>query len=294
MLSVSGCTEKSRLIVKDSSKGMKPSNMPWTIQLIILLFLQFAGLPGLVLYCLQTFYCGKNMKHPHYNCVNGTFVDYNTAMTVELAFACSQVLSRTIFICFCWKLKGWRGMLDIFWRLCKVSRMWLLALICILCIVRFGSILYWVADLGSTAKAIIGAYILDALEISVVVATLNYVSVRELAEDNIGITKKLNQLIILFKCVLVSFWVQYFVYLIIVSFQLAFDVSEVDPTFVREDFKRALNLLRKCSQFVFMNQISGHLWKALFADNRTRTDENKDRAQRSEIELMEVGQLESD
>lgn len=288
MLSATGFTEKSPLIpVKDSPRRMKPSTTPWTVPLIILLFLQLAGLPGLVLYCLQTFYCGKNMKHPHYSCENGTFVDYNTAMIVELAFASSEVLSRTIFICFCLKLTGWKGMVDIFWRLCKVSRMWLLALICTLCIVRFGSILYWVADLGTTAKAIIGAYIVDVIEISVVVATLNYVSVRDLAEDNIGITKKLNHLIFLFNCVLVSFWLQYFVYLIIISFQLAFDVSEVDPTFVREDFKRALNLLRKSAQFVFMNQISGHLWSALFADNTRRRNENK----RCEIELMEAGEL---
>ena len=89
---------------------------------------------------------------------------------------------------------------------------------------------------------------------------------------------------------LVSFWLQYFVYLIIVSFQLAFDVSEVDPEFVREDFKRALNLLRKSAQFVFMNQISGQLWSALFADNRARpTIKNKERVQRNEIELMEAG-----
>lgn len=264
--------------------------MPWTIPLLFLAFLQLAGLPGLVLYCLQTFSCGKNMKHPHYNCANGTFVDYNTAMIVELAFSCTEVLSRAIFICFCLKLKGWKGILKIFWHLCKVARMWLLALICILCIVRFGSILYWVADLGNTAKAIIGVYIVDVVEITIVVATLNDVKVRDLTEDNLGITKR-NHLILLFKCVLVSFWLQYFVYLIIITFQLAFDVSEVDPEFVREDFKRALNLLRKSAQFVFMNQISGHLWTALFADNRARTNENKDRAQRNEIELMEAWDL---
>lgn len=40
-----------------------------------------------------------------------------------------------------------------------------------------------------------------------------------------------------------------------------------------------------------MNQISGHLWAALFADNRARTNENKDRAQRNEIELMEAWDL---
>lgn len=260
--------------------------MPWTIPLLVLVFLQIAGLPGLVLYCLQTFSCGKNMKHPHYNCANGTFVDYNTAMMVELVFACTEILSRAIFISFCLKLKGWKGMLEIFWRLCKVARMWLLALICSLCIVRFGSILYWVADLGNIAKAIIGVYIVDVFEITIVVAALHDVKVEDLTEDNLVIAKR-KHLILLFRCVLVSFWLQYFVYLIIVSFQLAFDISEVDPEFVRQDFKRALNLLRKSAQFVFMNEISGHLWSALFA-GRDRNNENKERAQRNEIELMEV------
>ena len=287
MLSLTRITEKSRLIIRDSQK-VKPSKMPWTILFFFLVFLQFAGLPGLVLYCLQTFSCGKNMKHPHYNCANGTLVAYDTAMTVELAFACTEVLSRAIFICFCVKLKGWKGILETFWRLCKVARMWLLALICSLCIVRFGSILYWVADLGIIAKAIIGIYIVDALEITIVVATLQNVRVEDLTEDNLGITKR-KYLTLLFRCVLVSFWLQYFVYLIIVSCQLAFDVSEVDPEFVREDFKRALNLLRKSAQFVFMNQISGHLWSALFAGNKAMANKNKERAQRNEIELMEAG-----
>jgi len=154
--------------------------------------------------------------------------------------------------------------------------------------VRFGSILYWVADLGIIAKAIIGIYIVDALEITIVVATLQNVRVEDLTEDNLGITKR-KYLTLLFRCVLVSFWLQYFVYLIIVSCQLAFDVSEVDPEFVREDFKRALNLLRKSAQFVFMNQISGHLWSALFAGNKAMANKNKERAQRNEIELMEAG-----
>jgi len=166
--------------------------------------------------------------------------------------------------------------------------MWLLALICSLCILRFGSILYWVTDLGNIAKAIIGVYIVDALEITIVVAALHNVRVDDLIEDNLGITKR-QYLALLFRCVLVSFWLQYFVYLIIVSFQLAFDVSEVDPEFVREDFKRALNLLRKSAQFVFMNQISGHLWSALFADNKARANKNKERDERNEIELMEAG-----
>lgn len=82
-----------------------------------------------------------------------------------------------------------------------------------------------------------------------------------------------------------SFWLQYFVYLIIVSFQLAFDISEVDPTFEREDFKRALNLLRKSAQFVFMKQISGHLWGSLFDDD-TGAEPYKYRMQRNEIELV--------
>lgn len=289
MLSLTRITEKSRLIVsQDSSQEIKPSKIPWTIPLFVLVFLQFAGLPGLVLYCIQTFSCGKNMKHPHYNCANGTFVAFDTAMMVELAFACSEVLSRTIFICFCLKLKGWKGILKTFWRLCKVARMWFLALICSLCIVRFGSILCWVTDLGNIVKAIIGVYIVDALEITIVVATLHDVKVEDLTEDNLGIAKR-KHLTLLFRCVLVSFWLQYFVYLIIVSFQLAFDVSEVDPEFVREDFKRALNLLRKSAQFVFMNQISGQLWSALFADNRARTNKNKEITQRNELELMEAG-----
>ena len=84
---------------------------------------------------------------------------------------------------------------------------------------------------------------------------------------------------------------QYFVYLIILSFQLAFDVSEVDPTLAREDYKRALNLLRKSAQFVFTKQISGRLWGTLFVDAKAGTDNNENQNQGRETELMETGGL---
>lgn len=284
-------TEKSRLIFGESPvQGNKLHYSPWTILLAVLLILQVVSLPGLSLYCLETFFCGKNVKHPHYNCNNGTFIRYETALTVELAFACSEVLSRAIFLGFCFKFKGCFGIFRIFKKLCKLSQMWVLALICVLCVVRFGSILYWVPDLGKIAKATIGMYIADTVEITTVVVILKYVRIRDLAEDNVNITKE-KYLTFIFTCVVLSFWMQYFVYLIIVSFQLAFDVSEVDPTFEREDFKRALNLLRKSAQFVFMRQISGHLWSSLFDDDMgtVRSDENKDRMQRNEMELMTVG-----
>ena len=280
MFRISKVTEESRLIERT-----RPNYTPRTVPFAILVFLQLIGFPGLVLYCLQTFSCGKNTRTPHFNCENGSFVNHNTAMIVELSFTCSEVLSRAIFISFFLKLKGWKGMWKIFKQLCKISRMWLLAFICILCEVRLGSILYWVPDLSSTAQAIIALYILDAFAITIVAGTLSFIKILELVEDNIDITSK-SRLIILFKCVIASFWAQYFVFLIIVTFQLAFDVSEVDPTFVHEDFKRALNLLRKSAQFVFMKQISGRLWEALFAD------ENQER-QRSlrETELVETGML---
>ena len=281
-------TEKSRLLFNDSSTRQSVLHCSrWTILLAVLLILQLIGLPGLALYCLETFSCGKNVKHPHYNCKNGTFIAYDTVLVVELGFACSEVLSRAIFLGFCFKCKGWIGMLRIFKKSCKLSHMWVLGLICVLCVVRFGSILYWISDLCKIAKATIGMYIVDAIEITVVAVTLRYVKIQELAEDNTSIGKE-SHLTFIFTCVVVSFWFQYFVYLIIVSFQLAFDISEVDPTFEREDFKRALNLLRKSAQFVFMKEISGYLWAALFDDytGAGRIDKNKDRMQTEGIELM--------
>ena len=280
MFRLSRVTEESRLIER-----RKPNYTMWTAPFVVLVFLQLVGFPGLVLYCLQTFSCGKNTKSPHFNCENGSFVDYNTAMIVELSFTSTEVLSRVIFLSFCVKLKGWRGMWQILKRLFKVSRMWLLAFIWVLCVVRFGSILYWIPDLGTIARAIIALYIVEAFAITIVAGMLSCLKILELAEDNIDITCK-TRLVLLFKCVIASFWAQYFVFLIIIAFQLAFDVSEVDPTFLHDDFKRALNLLRKSAQLVFMKQISGRLWEALFADD------NQDQQRSStETELMETGML---
>ena len=278
-------TEKSRLILSDfSSQGRKRHCSFWSILLAVLLILQLTGLPGLSLYCLETFSCGKNVKHPNYNCQNGTFIGYETALIVELAFASSEVVSRAIFLGFCFKFKGCRGMLEMFKNIFKLSQMWVLALISFLCVVRFVSILYWVTNLGRVAKATIVTYMVDTVEITLVTITLKYVKIRNLVEDNKSLAKE-SHLTFSFTCVVGSFWLQYFVYLIIVSFQLAFDISEVDPTFEREDFKRALNLLRKSAQFVFMKQISGHLWGSLFDDD-TGAEPYKYRMQRNEIELV--------
>lgn len=145
------------------------------------------------------------MKYFYYNCVNGIFVVYDIVMMVELVFVSLEVFSCVIFICFCLKLKGWKGILKIFWWLCKVVWMWFLVLICSFCIVCFGSILCWVIDLGNIVKVIIGVYIVDVLEIIMVVVILYDVKVEDLIEDNFGIVKR-KYFIFFFRCVFVSFW----------------------------------------------------------------------------------------
>ena len=53
------------------------------------LYSQSAGLAALGIY----------VHFPHYHCENGTsIIPYQTAMNVELAFVCSELLSRLIFV----------------------------------------------------------------------------------------------------------------------------------------------------------------------------------------------------
>ena len=123
-----------------------------------------------------------------------------------------------------------------------------------------------------------------------VVSVLNFVKLRDLAKDNVSNNKKLCRVcgirvtkkgvvFFLFKCVLASFWFQYLLYFIVVFFQMAFDVFDVDKKFAGEDVQRAISVLKKVGQCAFMALISGYLWLKLFDDDKcimgTKTDEAK-------------------
>ena len=112
-------------------------------------------------------------------------------------------------------------------------------------------------------EATIAMYIIDACLITAVVAMLNFVKLRDLVEDIMSadaevtlfrIFRTKKRLFCLFKLVLSSFWLQYFMYFAVVLFQIFFDVLEVDQRFVGEDVQRAVNLLKKSRPILFHGQ----------------------------------------
>ena len=71
----------------------------WKIRFVILCTLNLLGLAALGIYDYQTYYSAQSVHFPHYHCENGTsIIPYQTAMKVELAFVCSKLLSRLIFV----------------------------------------------------------------------------------------------------------------------------------------------------------------------------------------------------
>lgn len=164
-------------------------------------------------------------------------------------------------------------------ELIKLSQTWPLLGGLLLCEIRFCFFFTDENDLGQELKkteATIAMYIIDACLITAVVAMLNFVKLRDLVEDIMSadaevtlfrIFRTKKRLFCLFKLVLSSFWLQYFMYFAVVLFQIFFDVLEVDQRFVGEDVQRAVNLLKKAGQFYFMVKISGYLWAKMFDDD---------------------------
>lgn len=171
-----------------------------------------------------------------------------------------------------------------------MSETWFLLGTWVLCEVRlFALVLSGDENLGQElkiVKATIAMYIINAFLMTAVVAILNFVKLRDLAEDNMSDDEELcsrytkKQVVFyVFKSVLASFWFQYFSYIFVVLFQIAFDVCEVEEKFAEETVLRALRVLKKTGQLAFMALISGYLWAKLFDDDKriigTKTDEGR-------------------
>ena len=110
------------------------------------------------------------MHFPHYHCENGTsIIPYQTAMNVELAFVCSQLLSRLIFVALISLRRLKREELkDIFWKVVWNDRVYTLPPLLFygLSVWRFVLFLLDEDHLGTykaIARATISLYIFDDL-----------------------------------------------------------------------------------------------------------------------------------
>lgn len=303
-------TEKLILVSKDSSDGTSSKRSMGRlvlVSLIILLVFQIGGVPAVIVYCLRTFYCCINEKHPHYNCEKSPDgLGQNRAMILELTFACSQVVSRAIFLCVGFKLLKKRGPIwrEFFKPLCKLPQTWCILLTLCLCVLRLVFILIDDDDLGEElgiAKATNAMYMIDAFAMTTLLAILNFVKLRDLAKDNVSndskelcrvcgirVTKR-GVVFSLLKCVLASFFFQHFAYFAVVTAQLRFEVIEVDKEFVGEKKKKVIIWLKRSGQLAFIFLMSCRLWFKLFDDNTctvgTKTDEGRKTHQNSESSI---------
>lgn len=281
-------TEKSPLTPKDGAWQNSQLFCTWfkrsVLVIIGLLLLQIVGLIQLIVYCIRTYHCGTNEQHPHYHCEKAPKViglERKGALIFELSFAISENLSRAIFLYFCGRFLWWQ-LKERVSELMKLAQSWPLLASLVLCEVRFAAIYRDKKDLGQElkiTKATIVMYIIDTILITAVVAMLNFVKLRDLAEDIIGedreihriccfsVTKK-RLLFYLLKIALFSFWLQYCTYFVVVTFQIAFNVCEVDPKFAGKNAERAENLLKTSGQVIFMGSISWYLWSKLLDDNK--------------------------
>ena len=155
------------------------------MQILVILteiFVSCLGTYPLVLYCLRTLTCGIYEKHPHYHCQTRSKImslGHKGDKSFELAFAISEVFSRSIFLLFCCKSLKKRNKSPCrnFWRQFKLSQTWILFGTWFLCEVRFIAILTDPKDLGQhkiITEATIVIYMFDALLTSLLVTFLSF------------------------------------------------------------------------------------------------------------------------
>lgn len=237
----------------------------WKILFVILCTLNLLGLAALGIYDYQTYYCAESVHFPHYHCENGTsIIPYQTAMNVELAFVCSQLLSRLIFVALISLRRLKREELkDIFWKVVWNHRVytWPPLLFYGLSFWRFVLFLLDEDHLGTykaIARATISLYIFDDLGALIVVYVLNYVKIQDLSKDKwvrFG-----------FRFVLFCFWLQFFSYTVISTCQLFYGVW--DQIMVMS--LKAMRLLTNLGQGYYLKILTGYLWVQFnYGDNPT-------------------------
>lgn len=309
---MASATETDSLLDKDSSGGIPESSGGISessggisesckqcigrLALVIFIILLVFQIVGVFVYCVLTVYCGIKEKHSHYNCKKGPEIigiGQRGAMILELTVVCSQLVIRAIFISCGFKLLIKRGPIrrEFLTPLCKLSQTLPFLATFLFCVIRFVLILIDDDDLGeelAIAKTTNAMYVTDAFALTVLVTILHFVKLKDLARDNnkklcrvcgIPVTKIKKRLVAfyLFKCLVFSFWLQYVIYVVVASFQLAFGIFDVDKKFVGEDQQKAIHLLKRAGQLTFLTAICVYLWSKLYDDNKfilgTRTDE---------------------
>ena len=237
----------------------------WKILFVILCSLNLLGLVALGIYDYQTYYCAQSVHFPHYHCENGTsMIPYQTAMNVELAFVCSELLSRLIFVALISLRRMKRDELkDIFWKVVWNDRVYTFPPLLFygLSFWRFVLFLLDEDHLGTNkaiARATISLYIFDDLGALIVVYVLNYVKVQDLSKDEwvrFG-----------FRFVLFCFWLQFFSYTVISTCQIFYGVW--DQIMVMS--LKAMRLLTNLGQGYYLKNLTGYLWVQFnYGDNPT-------------------------
>lgn len=181
-------------------------------------------------------------------------------MKVELAVVVTELLSRFIFLAFCFKAKRkkstYQNICRSIWnyKILKVPELWFVILYYVLCVFPFGvRVLSDRADLGrkkNLAGATIVMCIFDGLTVLFVAVALNDVEVQDLDEDNRNGTKLFRRPKYVFKILLGCFWLQFFVYAIVAVTQFAFGVDEFTSDSM--DLKKAFSLANKFGELLFL------------------------------------------
>lgn len=283
-------TERSPLIGKDpesKARGWTTTNVTIIVHYLVpALFQIFGVIIPLIMYCKRTYYCGINEKRPFYRCQNYTTPErddgFQEFKIFEL-FGFIEVIIQLVIVGFCcgYMVRQMK-MKNTVWELIKLSQTWPLLGSLVLCEFRFIFILHYVNNENEVDKglamSVIVMYMINAILITALVALLHFVKLRDLAANMTGedeeifrircvrVTEK-QLLFYLLKFYLFIFWLKYFVYCVVVLFQIYFDVVEVNQKFVGEDGERAVNLLKKAGQSYFMYSISGYFWTKLFDDD---------------------------
>ena len=221
--------------------------------LLLLFLLMVCRVPGVVICCYKTFDCAKTFHHSFFHCdyndSNNRSITYKFAVIFELVTVSVLEICRFIFLIFCGKLllPKWKKLKKKPCRICQIKKL-LLPRTLIFFAAFCASVASYCAfitydDLGgmpTAARAIFVLYIIDSFLMFVIVIILNYIKIQDLS-DCIGYSqspcckylkhKQRNESVnltwVILKAVILLWCLEYFVYLVLAVFRMAFDVTEV-------------------------------------------------------------------
>lgn len=229
---------------------------------------------GLFPYVTRIIDCCFLEKKVSFQCKRSTFPH---SAELELAMLASMNINMALCLWFVRKIPRFLGYKKIFKKLSHLPAFWSLVVLLVVLLVGLGVINFSneIFLMQSTLTFIIAC---QGILIAALVGVLNYTQVNPIRE------RYSLFVLVLFKATLVKIFVENFVFFLMGTLQLTFNVAGLAPDVSLRN-RTTFQVLRHFSNVVYAYRVSDFLWQKIFVDNRNILS-NHENLEASEIPLV--------